>query len=147
VRSSRPAARIGALLVDYGAATVRNTADLGPGITTLGTRSCWGESTSYDSACFLDTAAELAVVDHQLIATSWADIGHWRSLQHGSPLVPGRPYTMTFSLGCLDHVVPAGHRIGLVIGGTDGFRFTAPTLHPTITVDLSGTSVTLPVAR
>jgi X-Pro dipeptidyl-peptidase len=54
---------------------------------------------------------------------------------------------MTFSLGSLDHVLPAGHRIGLVIGGTDGLWFTAPTLHPTITVDLSGTSVTLPVAR
>jgi X-Pro dipeptidyl-peptidase len=147
VRSSQPAARIGALLVDYGPATVRNTADLGSGITTLDSRSCRGESTSYDSACFLDTAADLAAVDHQVIATSWADIGHWRSLQHGSPLAPSHPYTMTFSLGSLDHVLPAGHRIGLVIGGTDGLWFTAPTLHPTITVDLSGTSVTLPVAR
>jgi len=40
--------------------------------------------------------------------------------------------------GALDHIVPAGHRIGLVIGGADGFWFT---------VDLAGTSVKLPVAR
>ncbi|MFC0439230.1 CocE/NonD family hydrolase [Kutzneria buriramensis] len=147
VRSSRAAARIGVLLVDYGPATVRQTADFAPGIKNLTTRSCWGDSTSYDSACFLDTAADLATVDHQVIATSWADIGHWRSLVHGSPLTPGRAYTMTFSLGALDHITPAGHRIGLVIGGTDGNWFSAPTPHPTITVELSGTSVTLPVAR
>ena len=147
VRSSEAAARVGVLLVDYGPATVRATADGTPGIKNLTSRSCWGASTSYDSACFLDTAADLTSVDHQVIATSWADIGHWQSLRHGTALTPGRPYTMTFSLGSLDHIVPAGHRIGLVIGGTDGFWFTAPTLQPTITVDLAGTSVTLPVAR
>lgn len=147
VRSSQPAARVGVLLVDYGPATVRNTTWPGLGIKNLTTRSCWGDSTSYDSACFLDTAADLVAVDHQIIATSWADIGHWRCLEHGLPLTPGRPYTMTFSLGALDHIVPAGHRIGLVIGGTDGFWFSAPTPQPTITVDLAGSLVTLPVAR
>jgi X-Pro dipeptidyl-peptidase len=147
VQSSKPSARVGVLLVDYGPATVRNTTWPAMGIKNLTTRSCWGESTSYDSACFLDTAADLVSVDHQVIATSWADIGHWRSLEHGSALTPGRPYTMTFTLGALDHIVPAGHRIGLVIGGTDGFWFNAPTANPTITVDLAGTSVRLPVAR
>lgn len=146
VRSDKPSARIGALLVDYGPATVRNTNWPKLGIKDLTTRSCWGASSAVDSACYLDTEADLVDVDRRIIATSWADIGHHRTLARGEELTPGKAYTMTFPLGSLDHVVPAGHRVGLVIGGTDGFWFTAPTLRPTLTFDLSGTSVSLPVA-
>ncbi|GAA4554157.1 CocE/NonD family hydrolase [Amycolatopsis samaneae] len=151
VRASvdRTSARLGATLVDYGPATVRDTAFPSMGVENLSTRSCWGASSAADSACYLDTGAKLATVDSRVIATGWADLGHFRSLWHGVPLTPGTAYTMTFSLGSLDYVVPAGHRLALVVGGTDADRFdpALPQPKPAVTLDLAGTSVSLPQAR
>ncbi|WP_326959753.1 CocE/NonD family hydrolase [Amycolatopsis sp. NBC_01286] len=143
--SDKPAARLGVALVDYGPADVRNTANYGSGIKTLTTRSCWGVSRPGDSACFLDTATDLVHADHQIVAAGWADLGHHASLRHGEPLVPGRAYPMTFTLSSLDHVVPAGHRLGLLLGGTDGQLFdpALPVLGDTLTFDLARTSITV----
>ncbi|WP_410634175.1 CocE/NonD family hydrolase [Amycolatopsis sp. cmx-4-83] len=142
--SDKTAARVGVALVDYGPADVRATANYGSGIKNLTTKSCWGESRPGDSACFLDTATDLVHVDHRIVAAGWADLGHHASLRHGEPLVPGRAYTMTFTLSALDHVVPAGHRLGLLLGGTDGQLFdpALPVLGDTLTFDLARTSVT-----
>ncbi|MDQ7810224.1 CocE/NonD family hydrolase [Amycolatopsis sp. A133] len=147
--SDKPAARLGVALVDYGPAETRNTATYGSGIKNLATRSCWGSGTDTDSACFLDTAADVVRVDHRIVAAGWADLGHHASLRHGEPLVPGRPYSMTFSLTALDHVVPAGHRLGLVLGGTDGLLFdpALPALGDTLTFDLARTSVTVGLTK
>jgi X-Pro dipeptidyl-peptidase len=143
--SDKPAARLGVALVDYGPAEARNTANYGSGIKNLTERSCWGASSPGDSACFLDTAADVVAVDHRIVAAGWADLGHHASLRHGEPLVPGRAYTMTFDLTALDHVVPAGHRLGLFLGGTDGQLFdpALPRLSDTLTFDLARTSVTV----
>ncbi|MEQ0561041.1 CocE/NonD family hydrolase [Amycolatopsis sp. NEAU-NG30] len=143
--SDTTAARLGVALVDYGPAEVRNTANYGSGIKNLTTRSCWGSSSAADSACFLDTATDLVPAGHEIVAAGWADLGHHASLRHGHPLVPGRAYTMTFTLSALDHVVPAGHRLGLLLGGTDGQLFdpALPPLGDTLTFDLARTSVTL----
>ncbi|MEU5266097.1 CocE/NonD family hydrolase [Amycolatopsis sp. NPDC021455] len=147
--SDKPAARLGVALVDYGPAEERDTAEYGSGIKNLTTRSCWGSSTGADSACFLDTAADVVSVDHRIIAAGWADLGHHASLWHGEPLVPGRAYTMTFSLTALDHVVPAGHRLGLLLGGTDGLLFdpALPPLGDTLTFDLARTSVSVGLTK
>jgi X-Pro dipeptidyl-peptidase len=147
--SDKPAARLGVALVDYGPAGERNTAEYGSGIKNLSTRSCWGSSSPADSACFLDTAADVVSVDHRIVAAGWADLGHHASLWHGEPLVPGRPYTMTFSLTALDHVVPAGHRLGLLLGGTDGLLFdpALPNFGDTLTFDLARTSVSVGLTK
>ncbi len=147
--ADRTAARLGVALVDYGPADLRNTAEYGSGVRNLATRSCWGSSTDGDSACFLDTAADVVHVDHRIVAAGWADLGHHASLRHGEPLVPGRPYTMTFTLTALDHVVPAGHRLGLLLGGTDGLLFdpALPDFGDTLTFDLARTSVTVGLTK
>jgi X-Pro dipeptidyl-peptidase len=147
--SDKAAARLGVALVDYGPAEARNTAEYGSGIKNLATRSCWGSSSPADSACFLDTAADVVSADHRIVAAGWADLGHHASLWHGEPLVPGRPYTMTFSLTALDHVVPAGHRLGLLLGGTDGLLFdpALPPLGDTLTFDLARTSVNVGLTK
>ncbi|GHG31579.1 X-Pro dipeptidyl-peptidase [Amycolatopsis bullii] len=147
--SDKTAARLGVALVDYGPAELRNTAEYGSGVKNLATRSCWGSSTGGDSACFLDTAADVVGVDHRIVAAGWADLGHHASLRHGEPLVPGRPYTMTFGLTALDHVVPAGHRLGLLLGGTDGLLFdpALPDFGDTLTFDLARTSVTVGLTK
>jgi X-Pro dipeptidyl-peptidase len=52
---------------------------------------------------------------------------------------------MTFRLSTVDHVVPPGHRLAVIIAGTDGAFVTPPDQPPTITLNLSGTAVRLPV--
>lgn len=147
--ADKPSARLGAALVDYGPATVRNTTFPAVGTKDLTTRSCWGAGTTADTGCFLDTVADLTTVDTRVVATGWADLGHHRSLWRGEPLEPGKAYTMTFRLSSLDHVVPAGHRLALVLGGTDADMFdpTLPQPKPRVTFDLSGTKVDVPIVR
>ncbi|HEY3610896.1 MAG TPA: CocE/NonD family hydrolase [Pseudonocardiaceae bacterium] len=149
VRSSQPVARVGAELVDLGPATVRRTGGLddSTGIVNLTTRSCWGASSATDSACYLDTTADLVPVDQQIIAVGWTDVGHFASPFHQVPLDPNRFYSRQLPLSTMDHIVPAGHRLALIIGGTDNFTFFL--LHattPNLTFNLTDTSVTIPVA-
>ncbi|WP_330336687.1 Xaa-Pro dipeptidyl-peptidase [Streptomyces sp. NBC_00557] len=138
-------AHLSAVLVDVGPDTVRDYADAGEGITTLASRSCWGESTAGDSACFKETAARTARVDYTVFSRGWADLGHYASLGKGVPLTPGRAYTMTLRLAATDHVVPKGHRLALVIAGTDRDLIDPPSTKPTLTVFLPGTTANLPL--
>ncbi|WP_370948168.1 CocE/NonD family hydrolase C-terminal non-catalytic domain-containing protein [Amycolatopsis sp. cg5] len=142
VRPSATSATVSAVLVDYGKATAR----VGSGIKNLATRSCWGASTPADSACYLDTAADTGPVDYQLLTNGSADIGHHRSLWRAEQLTPGRWYSMTFRLNTLDHVIPAGHQLGLILAGTDGSLFDPALPHRPSepAFDLAGTSVTIP---
>ncbi|WP_051970892.1 Xaa-Pro dipeptidyl-peptidase [Kitasatospora azatica] len=145
VSSSTSSAHLSAVLVDLGAATVRDYQGTGEGINTLGTRSCWGQSTTGDSACFLDTAAATAQVDATVFSRGWADLGHYASLDHGVALTPGAPYRMTVHLAATDHVVPAGHRLALILAGTDNGLVDPPDTRPTVTVDLAASSLQLPL--
>jgi X-Pro dipeptidyl-peptidase len=88
------------------------------------------------------------------VTRGWADPQNWKSLTSdkdytsmlkGEPLKPGQFYTMTFPLQPDDQVLLPGQQLGLMIFSSDsGF-----TLHPApgaqLTVDLDGTSVTLPI--
>ncbi|TDP97299.1 CocE/NonD family hydrolase [Labedaea rhizosphaerae] len=147
VRSSKPVARLGAELVDYGPATVRDDLGQGAGIRTLSTRSCWGASAPGDSACYLDTTTATVPVDHEVVSAGWADLGHWRTLRRGEPLAPDRFYTMRFTLTTVDHTVATGHRLAIVVGGTDAWQFLAPIDPPTLTIDLARSSITFPTTR
>ncbi|GAA3292600.1 hypothetical protein GCM10020295_12320 [Streptomyces cinereospinus] len=105
--------------MDLGPATVRDYADAAEGITTLPERTCWGASTTGDSACYQETRAKPADVGRTVVSRGWADLGNHASALSGRPLTPGRPYTITLDLAATDHVVPAGHRLALIIAGTD----------------------------
>lgn len=143
--STTTSAHLSAVLVDLGPAVIRDYLGGGEGITTGSTRSCYGESTAGDSACFLDTSADKESVDHTVFSRGWADLGHYASLSHGVPLTPGRPYTMTIQLAATDHVVPAGHRLALIVAGTDGGLILPPDTTPTVSVDLSRSVLRLPL--
>ncbi|GDY31365.1 Xaa-Pro dipeptidyl-peptidase [Gandjariella thermophila] len=145
VTPATPTAHLAAVLVDYGPATVRDDTAPGEGIRTLGTRSCWGASRPGDSACYLDTAAVTADVDRQVFARGWADLGHHDSPARGEPLTPGRAYPMTFRLSTTDHVVPAGHHLVLIVGGTDSGTTVPPSRPGRLRLDLAGSLVRLPV--
>ncbi|MCQ9130716.1 Xaa-Pro dipeptidyl-peptidase [Streptomyces hilarionis] len=137
-------AHLSAVLVDLGPDTVRDYAASGEGITTLAERTCWGESTEGDSACFKETKATTADVGATVVSRGWADLGTYADPGRGVPLTPGRAYTITLDLAATDHVVPAGHRLALIVAGTDKDLIDPPADTPTLTVDLSRTSARVP---
>ncbi|WUH89444.1 Xaa-Pro dipeptidyl-peptidase [Streptomyces sp. NBC_00433] len=142
---STTSAHLSAVLVDLGPATIRDYEAGAEGITTLSTRSCWGDSTSGDSACYLDTAADTESVQQTVFSRGWADLGHYDPALHGVPLTAGKPYTITVQLASSDHVVPAGHRLALIVAGTDNGLIVAPSTKPAITIDLSRSKANLPL--
>ncbi|MGW5634116.1 Xaa-Pro dipeptidyl-peptidase [Streptomyces sp. NPDC003832] len=138
-------AHLSAVLVDLGPDTVRDYAAPGEGITTLTERTCWGASTTGDSACFKETAARTTDVEYTIVSRGWADLGNHRSGREGVPLTPGTPYTITLDLAATDHVVPAGHRLALIVAGTDRGLIEPPSTRPALTLDLARTSARLPL--
>ncbi|MFT2014474.1 Xaa-Pro dipeptidyl-peptidase [Streptomyces sp. 796.1] len=142
---STRSAHLTAVLVDVGPDTIRNYTGAGEGITDLTTRSCWGESRTGDSACFLDTKADTRRVGYTVFSRGWADLGNHADDHTGRPLTPGQRYTITLDLAASDHVLKAGHRLALIVAGTDRGLITAPNSTPRLTVDLAGTSAEVPL--
>jgi X-Pro dipeptidyl-peptidase len=140
---STSTAHLSAYLVDYGPATARSSS--GEGIRTLTTESCWGEDRPGDDACYRDTVATTATVDAQVITRGWADLANHASLSTPRTLTPGTRYTITFRLSTTDWVVPAGHRLALVIAGNDSSMTSTPSQLPQVTVSLAETSVQIPL--
>lgn len=138
-------AHLSAVLVDLGPDTIRDYAGGGEGITTLTDRTCWGASTAGDSSCYRDTQAATTDVGATVLSRGWADLGTSASPGKGVPLTPGKAYTITLDLAATDHVVPAGHRLALVVAGTDRDLIDPPSSTPTLTLDLSRTSARVPV--
>jgi X-Pro dipeptidyl-peptidase len=89
-----------------------------------------------------------------LITRGWADPQNWKSLTTGGdyhskapgvPLKPGEFVTFTFMLQPDDQIIPPGKRIALMIMSSDRDFTLWPTPGTQLTVDLAGTSVTLPI--
>lgn len=142
---SARSAHLSAVLVDLGPDTIRDYAAAGEGITTLDRRTCWGAGTPDDTGCFKETAADTRRVGHTVVSRGWADLGNHADAHHGRPLTPGTPYTITLDLGATDHLVPAGHRLALIVAGTDAGLIDPPSSRPTLTLDLSRTAADLPL--
>jgi len=88
---------------------------------------------------------ERAKITDNLITRGWADLQNYKSLTESEPLVPGRFYEMTFELQPDDQVIPAGQQIGLMIFSSDRDFTLWPEPGTELTVDLDGTSLTLPI--
>lgn len=138
-------AHLSAVLVDLGPDTIRAYADSGEGVTTLTDRTCWGASTAGDSACFKVTQAKRTDVTATVFSRGWADLGHYASDRKGVPLTPGTAYPITLDLAATDHVVPEGHRLALIVAGTDKDLIDPPSSTPTLTVDLSRSAARVPL--
>ena len=85
-----------------------------------------------------------------IITRGWADPGNagaenMSSPQNGRALTPGEFVDVEFELQPDDQVIPAGARIGVMIFSSDKDYTVHPEPGATLTVDLAGTSLELPV--
>lgn len=80
-----------------------------------------------------------------VITRGWADPQNNKSLNSSKPLVPGKFYDLKFNLQPDDQIIPAGKQIGLMIMSSDKEFTLWPKAGTEITIDLNGTSITLPV--
>ncbi|KJD33110.1 x-prolyl-dipeptidyl aminopeptidase [Tamlana nanhaiensis] len=86
-------------------------------------------------------------ITDNIITRGWADPQNYKSLTESKPLKPGKFYEVTFDLQPDDQIIEAGQQIGLMIFSSDKDF----TLHPKpgteLTIDLDGTSLTLPIVN
>ena len=145
IKVDRPTTELSARLVDYGLQHRIDYQTAGEGISTLGTQSCWGESTVVDDACYFNTVPDFTTSNVDIITRGWLDAAHHRSLRMTTPLVPGRWYSITVPIDATDAVFAAGHRLALVVTQSDE-EYTSPNpTGATVTIDPSVSFLRLPL--
>jgi X-Pro dipeptidyl-peptidase len=136
---------IGAMLVDYGTGTHVN-ARSNEGVRNTTTRTCVGDSTATDSACYLTVTKVLATAAQFRISKGILDSSNRDSLSTNSPVTPGQQYEFRFDVLPTDYVVAAGHQLGLVVvGNYTDFSSIGATTGATFTVDTKKSRLQLPV--
>jgi X-Pro dipeptidyl-peptidase len=124
--------QVGVALVDYGNEV--RVRDNGDGHRNLGTSSCWGESVSYDDACYIDVAEDTASFPLAVLARGWARL---KGQQEN---------TVTVDLAYNDVVVQKGDQLGLAIfGASPNWLVTVDGQATPYKVDLKKSSLTLPI--
>ncbi|MDI3420681.1 Xaa-Pro dipeptidyl-peptidase [Streptomyces luteolus] len=134
-------AHLSAVLVDLGP----DYTAVGEGINTLAERTCWGAARPGDSPCYKETEADTADVDFTVFARGWADLGTYADPERGRPLTPGKRHTISIDIAASDHVVPKGHRLALIVAGTDAGLIEPPAATPKLSLDLARTQARLPL--
>jgi X-Pro dipeptidyl-peptidase len=143
---NQPTTEVTARLVDYGSGSRVDPGTPGQGVHKLDGRSCWGDSVPPDSACYPDFTEDVAAGDLAVVTRGWLDAAHHTSLRERTPLAPDQWYSMTVPLHATDVVIAAGHRLGLVITGTDHDGQTPVRTGARIDVDLGESHFDLPMA-
>ena len=133
-----------ALLVDYGKA--KRVSDSGDGVQTLQQReSCHGQSTEDDDACYFVVKRIVDEDELQIVSRGWLDARHRDSLRQGEPMVPGETYRFRWEIFGDDYVFGKGHRLGIVIAGSDSDWTIPDETHATLDVRIRRSKVILPV--
>ncbi len=90
-------------------------------------------------------AGKRAKITDNIITRGWADPQNHRSLSESEPLEPGRFYELSFDLMPDDQIIPKGQQIALMVFSSDREFTLWPEPGTELTVDLSGTELSLPV--
>lgn len=153
----KPTANLGVLLVDYGQDTRINGVNRGldnpyaaQGLKFVDGEDCIGESTADDDGCYRRAVDDTITSGFQVVSRGILDAQNYKSLSYPTPLTPGRTYQITWSMLPQDYEFKAGHQLGLVLTGTnDDLNIGEPDAEPgtgaRVTVDLAGTSISLPL--
>ncbi len=84
-------------------------------------------------------------ITDNIITRGWADLQNYQSLSESEPLTPGKFYEMKFDLQPDDQIIKKGQQIGLMIFSSDNQYTLLPEPGTELTVDLSGTEITIPI--
>ncbi|HET9346122.1 MAG TPA: CocE/NonD family hydrolase C-terminal non-catalytic domain-containing protein, partial [Candidatus Limnocylindrales bacterium] len=139
---------LGAVLVDYGPSTqVSRQSD---GIVTAQpeTRTCWGESSADDSACYLEVTKPTTDVTQWRVSKGILDSSNRESLlaTMATPVQIGTEYRFTWPTFPNDFVFGAGHRIGIIlVANYTSFGSVAGTTGSQIALDTRASKVRLPI--
>ncbi|MCF6474518.1 Xaa-Pro dipeptidyl-peptidase [Nonomuraea sp. MG754425] len=144
VKLDKPTANLTVLLVDFGEAA-RVDWRRGQGITTLTEEDCHGESTAADDACYRKVVTNVATRPLEIVARGWIDVRNRDSLSQGTPLPVGTYGKVKWLTLPQDYTFGKGHRIGLVIAGTDSTYTGESGTGAGVTVDLAKSGVSLPL--
>ncbi|PZG45431.1 Xaa-Pro dipeptidase [Spongiactinospora gelatinilytica] len=144
LKLDRPTANLTALLVDYGAGP-RVDWRRGQGITTVAEESCHGEAAGPDDGCYRRTVTNTAERPVEVIARGWIDAQNRHSASRPAPLRPGVYADVRWDTLPHDYVFRKGHRLGLVIAGTDRDFSQEAATGATVTLDLSRSEVHVPL--
>jgi X-Pro dipeptidyl-peptidase len=139
---------LSAFLVDYGGGVLRVLRTSNEGVTNLTTRSCWGDSTATDSACYLDVAERTTTPTIWRVMKGLLDSSNRDSLFSGlaMPANIGQTYEFRWPLLPNDFTFPAGHQIGVILGANfSGYGSVNGTTATAITVDTKLSKIILPV--
>ncbi|MEO3797540.1 Xaa-Pro dipeptidyl-peptidase [Nonomuraea sp. B10E15] len=144
VKLDKPTSNLTALLVDFGEDS-RVDWRTNEGITDLAEEDCHGESTAADDACYRKVVTNVATRPLEIVARGWIDVQNRDSLSQATPLPPGTYGTVTWLTLPQDYTFKKGHRIGLVLAGTDSTYSDETGTGANVTVDLSRSSVSVPL--
>ena len=142
----RPDTNFTYLLVDYGRDLRVNHESSTEGISTSSTKeSCHGQSTQADDSCYFLTAKQTATNPYEIVTRGWLDAKHRKSIRSSEPLIPGDAYNFRWNAFAEDYVFKKGHRIGVIVAGSDD-TFTIPDGEKaTVDVNLHKSRVSFPI--
>ena len=132
-----------ALLVDYGKA--KRVSDGGEGIQTLDKETCHGQSTEEDDACYRVVQRVIEEDPLAIVSRGWLDARHRDSLRQGEPMVPGETYRFRWQIFGDDYIFRKGHRLAIVIAGSDPDWTIPDETQATIDVQIRRSKVVVPV--
>ncbi|MBG9546792.1 Xaa-Pro dipeptidyl-peptidase [Cytobacillus firmus] len=133
------------LIVDYGTDTRINHEGPGEGIRTLDAETCWGESSSTDDACYKETEKTTHTAPYEVVTRGWFDPQNWKTIEKDEPLKEGKNYKFEWDVLPEDYVFKEGHRIGIIIAGSDRRRAIPSATGATFEVKLGQSYISLPV--
>ncbi|WP_420794700.1 Xaa-Pro dipeptidyl-peptidase [Virgibacillus halodenitrificans] len=134
-----------ALIVDYGTDERVNHRDRGEGVRTLEEESCWGQSTAADDACYKETEKTTHEAPYEIVTHGWMDATNWKTLDYTDLLKPEKSYRFQWDTLPEDYVFKEGHRIGIVIAGSNYQRLLPMQNKATIDVSLGQSKALLPI--
>lgn len=133
------------LIVDYGTDTRINHEGPGEGVRTLDAETCWGESSSTDDACYKETEKTTHTAPYEVVTRGWFDPQNWKTIEKDEPLKEGKNYKFEWDVLPEDYVFKEGHRIGIIIAGSDRRRAIPSATGATFEVKLGQSYISLPV--
>jgi X-Pro dipeptidyl-peptidase len=138
-----PDATLTAYLVDYGTAERTNHAVRG-GVLDLESITCFGSGTETDTGCYRDVKRRTHTQPFEVVARGWANASY---ITGEDTFDRRRRHRLEWDIVAADHVFGAGHRIGLVITGSDAETadLKDPGTASSITIHLPASHIRLPI--